>query len=135
MVEPTLLELFLAGEIDNKTFRHVDHVRVAFDLLRAHDFSTACYKFSTGLKTIAARAGNPGAYRETITLAFMALIAERSVAGGFDNAEDFIRGVPEVTNPAILQRWYTAEQLKSDLARRIFILPGAKRSDSPVSVS
>jgi len=127
MGELSGLELFLRGEIDNRTFRHADHVRVGFELLKAYDFSTASYKFSAGLKTISARAGNPGAYHETITLAFLALIAERSATGRFDNAEDFLRSNPDVMNKTVLERWYTPERLRSDIARRIFILPEVVR--------
>jgi hypothetical protein len=127
MGERTLLEMFSRGEIDNRAFRHSDHLRVGFEMLKAHDFSTASYKFSAGLKTIAARAGNPGAYHATITLAFLALIAERSAMGCFDNIEDFVRGNPDLMDRAVLERWYTSERLQSDVARRVFILPEAVR--------
>jgi hypothetical protein len=122
-----LLEAFLQGEIDNRTFRHADHVRVGFELLEAHDFSTAAYTFSTALKAIAARAGNPGAYHETITLAFLALIAERSAARAFHGFEAFARDNPDLMDKSLLERWYAPERLRSDMARRIFLLPEAMR--------
>ena len=122
-----LIQLFLQGEIDNRTFRHADHVRVGFELLQAHDFSTAAHKFSTALKAIAARAGNPGAYHETITLAFLALIAERSATRAFDDFEDFARANADLMDKAVLERWYEPERLRSEIARRIFLLPEATR--------
>jgi hypothetical protein len=127
VTKPSSLASFLSDEIDAAAFRHVDHVRVGFELLKAHDFSTASYKFSTGLKTMLARAGNPAAYHETITLAFLALIAERSAAGDFGDAEDFIQGAPDLMSKTVLERWYGPERLRSDLARRIFLLPEALR--------
>jgi hypothetical protein len=51
-------------------------VGVAFEILRRHDFLDAARAYSDALKD-AARAGNPAAYHETITPAFLALIAER----------------------------------------------------------
>lgn len=126
MAEPPSLDEFLRGEIDNRTFRHVDHVRMGFELLRLHEFSTASHTFSAALKTIAARAGNPGAYHETITTAFMALIAERS-APGFDKFEDFVSSNSDVMSKSILEQWYAPERLRSDLARRVLILPEPMR--------
>jgi hypothetical protein len=127
MGEASLLGRFLRGEIDNRTFRHADHVRVGFALLDAHDFPAASHKFSKGLRAIAARAGNLGAYHETITLAFLALIAERRATGCFENAEDFISSKPDVLDKTILNRWHSPERLQSDLARRVFVLPEAVR--------
>jgi hypothetical protein len=127
MSERPLLELFLQGEVDAGTFRHADHVQVGFELLQVHDFSTAAYRFSSALKAIAARAGNPGAYHETITLAFLALIAERSAAGRFDDFEPFARANPDLMDKAVLGRWYAPERLHSDTARRIFLLPEPTR--------
>jgi hypothetical protein len=122
-----LVDRFLRAEIDSATFRHVDHLRVGFELLQVHDFSTAAHEFSTTLKKMAARAGNPGAYHETITLAFLALIAERGAARAFDHFEDFARANPDLMDKAVLERWYEPERLRLDIARRIFLLPEAAR--------
>ncbi len=127
MSEPSLLKAFLRGEIDHSAFRHADHVLVGFDMLRAHDFATAFCKITAGLKAVAARAGNPDAYHATITLAFLALIAERSALGCFETAEDFVRGNPDVMDKTVLERWYAPERLRSDIARRVFILPEVVR--------
>lgn len=125
--ERPLLELFLRGEIDSGAFRHADHLRVGFELLQAYDFATAAHKLSTALKTLTAKAGNPGAYHQTITLAFLALIAERSAASRFDDFEPFARANPDLMDKAVLERWYAPERLRSDMARRIFLLPEATR--------
>jgi hypothetical protein len=122
-----LLQAFLAGAIDNAAFRHADHVRVGFELLGAHDFTTAAQAFSTALRAIARRAENPAAYHETITIAFLALIAERSAGGGFDGVEDFLQRNADLLDKAILERWYAPERLCSAVARRVFILPEARR--------
>ncbi len=127
MDKPVTADMFLAGHIDFAAFRHADHVRVGFQLLKTNDFSTALYKFSVGLKALAARAGTPDAYHQTITLAFLALIAERSAKGCFDNADEFLSSNPDVMDKTLLERWYTPDRLNSDIARRIFILPEAIR--------
>jgi hypothetical protein len=126
MVE-ALVSAFLRAEIDGRTFRHADHVRVAFALLRRHDFSDAAATYTSALKAIAAKAGNPGAYHETITLAFLALIAERSAASEARDYDSFARANPDLLDKGILARWYTSERLGSDIARKTFILPEPAR--------
>ena len=76
-VLPDELEKFLHGALDPAQFRHADHIRVAFEMLRRHDFLDTARAYSNGLKALASKAGRPTADHETITLAFLSLIAER----------------------------------------------------------
>ena len=74
---PAELRDFLDGRTDPARFRHADHVRMAFEVLRRHgEFADAALIYSRALRAIAARAGRPGLYHETITVAFLALINE-----------------------------------------------------------
>ena len=124
-IEPVGPELraFLHGEIAGADFRHADHVRTAFEILRRHDFLDAAKAYSAALKDMATRAGNPGAYHETITLAFLALIAERMES--FETFEAFTAANADLLDKTVLTRWYRPEQLGSALARRTFVLPSA----------
>ncbi len=63
-LEPSL-HAFLHGDVDGRDFHHADHVLMAFEILRRHDFLDAAKAYSTALKDIARRAGSPGAYHET----------------------------------------------------------------------
>ena len=119
----TFLQLFLDGAIDSRTFRHADHLRGAFELIQDHDFSTAAYKFSTALKVTASRGGNPEAYHETITLAFLSLVAERNDGRSFGCFEAFACANPDLMQKTALERWYRPERLRSNIARRVFVLP------------
>lgn len=122
-----LVDAFLAGQIDAAEFRHAHHVEVAFGLLGRGSFLEAAMSLSAGLKAITARAGMPGAYHETITLAFLALIAERRAAAPGDHFERFAAGNPDLFDKAVLARWYAPSRLGSDLARRTFVLPDPSR--------
>jgi hypothetical protein len=121
------LDAFLHGEVDNKSFHHVDHVRVAFEILGRHDFPDAVAAYSTGLKSIARRAGNPGAYHETITVAFLSLIAERRIVGDYRDFSAFVADNADLLDKSVLGRWYTPERLQSETARRTFVLPSLCR--------
>jgi hypothetical protein len=122
-----LLRAFVGGEIDGRHFHHADHVCVGFHLLRRNRFSDALAAYSAALRGIAARAGNPGAYHETITVAFLSLIAEHQAGGQYADFESFARDNPELMNKSILERWYAPARLHSDIARRTFVMPEAAR--------
>jgi hypothetical protein len=132
--EPISAELtrFLHGDIDNRTFRHVDHVRVAYGILMRHEFPDAIAAFSMALKSIARRAGKPGAYHETITVAFMSLIAERCAINTYVDFAGFAEDNADLMEKTALDRWYTSERLQSAVARRTFVLPAPKKCSSDV---
>jgi hypothetical protein len=112
------LRTFLRGEIAGADFRHADHVRMGFEVLRRHDFLDAARAYAAAIKSMAARAGNPGAYHETITIGFLALIAERMAAGTSETFEEFAAANADLFDKQVLMRWYGAERLGSALARR-----------------
>ena len=124
-----LLDAFLRGRIDSRDFHHEDHVRVAFALLRRNDWPDAVPAFRNGLKTIAAKAGKPGAYNETISVAFLSLIAEQLSKAEFSSFLAFANANSALLDKSFLTRWYTKERLNSDTARRIFLLPGSGAND------
>ncbi len=117
------LARFEAGAIDPAGFRHRDHVRLGFEMLRRHSFTEAAARFAAGLKAMTARIGRPEAYHETITVAFLALIAERME--GHARFDAFIAANPDLLDKAVLGAWYPPERLSSPLARRSFVLPPA----------
>ncbi|CAN5556632.1 hypothetical protein BH10PSE4_BH10PSE4_31910 [soil metagenome] len=123
--DASFLAAFLRGEIDGAMFSHADHVRVGFEALQIHGFSSAVHHLSLALKTMAAKAGNPAAYHETITVAFLAVIAERSAAGAgaSPDFDKFASANPDLMDKSVLAQWYTPERLGLDLARRTFLLP------------
>jgi len=61
-------------------FPHQSHVRVAWCYLQRAPILTALARFRAGLQRFAASKGKPDRYHETITVAFMLLIAERLAA-------------------------------------------------------
>ena len=114
------------GDLDPAAFRHDDHVRVAWALLQHHDFFEALARLRVGLKSLASRAGRPGAYHETITLAYLLLIHDRIVTRGRGATwDDFAAANPDllVWPSPVLSRYYSQDLLESDLARRHFRWP------------
>lgn len=117
------LERFVRGEADAANFPHREHVRMAFEVLRRCDFAEAAWLYSRALRRMAAKVGKPKAFHQTTTIAFLAMIAERMERSGALEFTEFVRAHPEMLDRTALSRWYRAEQLASDIARRTFVLP------------
>jgi hypothetical protein len=118
------LERFVRGEVDPTHFPHREHVRMAFEMLRRHDFAESVLHYSRALRAMVTRAGKPEAFHQTITVAFLALVAERMAECG--EHADFATLVgrhPELLDKSLLRRWYAPQRLGSVAARHSFILP------------
>jgi hypothetical protein len=120
---PPQLATFLADQQDPGAFRHADHVRVAFEMLKRHSFLSAADIYSQKIKAMTRRIGKPTAYNETITVAFLAAISEQMAKRSYESFEAFAAENPELLDKNILTRWYTKERLSSDVARETFVLP------------
>jgi hypothetical protein len=121
--EPVTLQRFVRGEIAAAEFPHREHVRMAFEMLRRHDFAESVLHFSRTLRGMAERAGKPQAFNQTITVAFLALIAQRMEAAAEADFPAFAERHPELFEGSLLRRWYRAGQLASPLAQRAFLMP------------
>jgi hypothetical protein len=117
------LARFLRVEIDPATFPHREHVRIAFEMLRRHDFPETVLHFSRTLRAMAEKVGRPEAFHQTVTIAFLSLIAERMECGGAADFAAFAQANPDLLEKSALERWYRPERLASAVARRTFLLP------------
>jgi hypothetical protein len=117
------LERFMRLEIDAAAFPHGEHVRMGFEMLRRYDFPETVLHYSRILQAMAARAGKPQAFHQTVTVAFLALIAERIACGDYADFDAFARGNADLLDRSALARWYPCERLAMEAARRTFILP------------
>ena len=109
--------------LDPSAFPHQEHVRLAYGMLERYPFSEAVARFSRGVKLLAAKAGRPEVYHETITVAFLAVIGERRARARSNSWAGFEAENGDLFDKRCLEQWYDAKQLESDLARRTFCLP------------
>jgi hypothetical protein len=108
-------------------FPHEAHVRVAWCYLRESSLLVALPRFRAALRRFAAAKGEAQRYHETITVAFMLLIAER-LEGSRDLAwPAFAARYPDLLRrtPSILARFYSPDVLASPRARETFVFPGS----------
>ena len=119
---------FVAGILDPTGFRHADHVRVAYELLRSRDFASASAVYLDGIRSVTERAGVPEKANITITLAFLSVIAERMAGGDAGTYEAFVAANPDLMSMAVLENWYSPERLHSAQARTAFLMPEPARA-------
>lgn len=107
-------------------FRHADHVRLAWLYLNEHPLLEAIARCTTALRRLAAFHGTPGKYHETITWAYLVLIHERMRRDDAPRGWEAFRAANAdllCWNPPVLERYYAPQTLRTELARRIFVLP------------
>ena len=124
-----LFNRFVDTTLPSDQFHHRQHVQVAWMFIQKYGMPQALAEFSTAIKRFADAKGATGLYHETITWAFLLLIAERQAKCGAETWEAFAAANPDllVWKPSILERYYSREVLKSDLARRVFLFPDLGR--------
>jgi hypothetical protein len=122
MSDRDFVEAFEACTLPAELFDHREHVRLAWLYLREQPLLEALPRFITSLRRYAGSLGASGKYHETITYAFMFLIHERMQRHGFDTFDAFALANDDLLGP-ILQRYYRAETLGSELARKTFVMP------------
>jgi hypothetical protein len=120
-----LIDCFEQNLASEKSFHHADHLRLAFEYLRAFSVLEALSRFSAGLKRFAAASGKTQFYNETITFAYFFLIRERMARNEGVTWEEFAESNADllVWKDGTLSRYYREATLKSDFARNVFVLP------------
>jgi hypothetical protein len=119
------LARFMRGETDLAGFPHREHVRMGFEMLRIYSFDEAAFRYCGALRAMLTRAGKLAAFHQTVTIAFLSLIAERMQAESQADFQAFVRANPDLIDKSALSRWYRPERLGSAMARRTFLLPDA----------
>ena len=120
-----LFDRFVDTSLPSDQFHHQQHVQVAWMFIQKYGMPQALAEFSTAIKRFADAKGATGLYHETITWAFLLLIAERQARTNPRNWGEFAEAHPDllVWKPSILERYYSSEILKSDLDRKVFLFP------------
>ncbi len=120
-----IIQCFESDAIPGDSFHHADHVRLAYAYLCEYPVLPALEKFSVALKRFAAARGKAELYNETITCAYFFLIHERMACSETVSWDEFAQHNPDllVWKDGVLSRYYVEATLKSDLARKVFVLP------------
>lgn len=125
MTDEELVCAFEAASLPPGTFGHAEHVRVAWWYLRRHPMSEALARIRAGLQCVAAAAGKPDRYHETITVMYAHVIAERLAGDGSDDWDVFAARHADLFEHGLLEQYYRPETLASETARTRWVEPDA----------
>lgn len=125
MSNEELIRCFESNAVPEDSFHHADHVRLAFAYLCEYPVLGALEKFASALKRFAFARGKTQLYNETITCAYLFLIRERMARCEGADWEEFARQNPDllIWKDGIMTHYYREATLKSELARKVFVLP------------
>jgi hypothetical protein len=125
MDERELFDRFVDTSLPAEQFHHPQHVHVAWLFVRKYGMPSALAEFTAAIRRFADAKGATGLYHETITWAFLLLIADRQARTPAETWEEFEQANQDLLTwkPSILDRYYSKELLASDLARKSFLMP------------
>jgi hypothetical protein len=122
-----LVARFEALAIAPAAFGHREHVRVACAMLRDADFGEAAVRFRRALRRFTTAAGAPEKYHETLTWAYLALVAGRMVSDPTATSSlELITRHPDLVDHragAMARSYDVVAITASPLARAVFVLP------------
>lgn len=107
---------FESCELSNTAFRHADHIRLARIYLSRYGAAETTKRFGTYLRKFAAHHGNSEKYHETITVAWVKLVAHTP-------AND----LEQLMDKNYLRKFYSPELLATDAARTQFVEPDREK--------
>ena len=117
--------------IANKDFHHALHLHVAWVYLtESATVGEAAGQMRNTLRKVAAAAGKPDKYHETITLFWIYLLAYARVAAKGKDLEQIVHQHPQFLEEGFPLVYYSPELLFSERARTSWIEPDLK----PLSV-
>lgn len=133
---PQLQRLLSAEDIDfleaihrvtrpPESFKHRDHLRYAWLLLRIHPFELACARCLAGIWYYANSLGASDKFHFTLTRASIMLVHQRQQPGGFPAFDTFLQANSDLLTQfrAITERHYSPECLNQASAKTSWVAP------------
>jgi hypothetical protein len=107
------------GEVPEGGFHHRDHLRLAWIYLRRFGREKAGVRIAETIRRFAAHQGQSARYHETMTQAWLLLVA--GAAG--TSFEDVMTARPELLDKEYLATYYSRGLLETEQARLRFVAP------------
>lgn len=103
-------------------FAHRDHLRLALLLLaNCHSVEAASVSAGDAIRAIAAAAGKPQKYNETVTGAWIRIVAHCRGINPTDDVDELVAAFPWLLDKRLLLSHYTSHTLASPAARERFV--------------
>jgi hypothetical protein len=124
MTDNEFVQAFEACELSNESFHHQDHIRLAWIYVQRFGELEARRHMRDAIRRFAAYHGKTGKYHETITVAWVRLVARAKMRLP-DKAtfEELTTAAPELLEKRTIEEFYSAVALASDRARTSWVEP------------
>jgi hypothetical protein len=119
LTDDEFLTAFDSCTLPNTSFRHGDHLRFAWLQLHRHSFEEGLNLVHSGIRKFAEYNGMPYLFHDTITTAWVRLLATHHEA----SFTEFIALNDHRLTASLLHRFWTPAVLESDAARRGWVPP------------
>ena len=124
LTDDEFLRAFESATLPADQFDHTAHVRAGWCYLQRYPLGESIDRFSRALRSFATANGATRKYHETMTVAWMLLIAERLSASSELDWPSFAALHSELfAKPSLLSRYYSSATLDSERARVGFVMP------------
>ena len=108
-------------------FGHSEHLELAWRFLSSYSFEEAMCRMASALRHVASLHGASDRYHDTITKAWVSLVAVHMSRGHADSFEEIIAENGGLLDRGLLERHYSSEALWSDAARQRWTEPNVRR--------
>lgn len=123
--DDAFLRAFFACELPAADFDHRAHLRLAWLMLKQHDFDEALERICDGIQRFAAHLGATDKYNRTMSEAIVRLMVKGGAGPLSPSWDEFATANPRLFSDlrGILSQHYSPERLASAEARRTFLPP------------
>jgi hypothetical protein len=134
LTDAEFVRAFQACELSNESFHHRDHIRLAWIYLQRYTELDAREHMAGAIRKFAAHHGKSDKYHETVTVAWLRLVANGIARMPPDASfEQLTTALPELLDKRTIEKFYSREALTSDVARTTYIEPDLQRLPEGVS--
>ena len=122
--DDAFVEAIEAGRYPHDRFRHADHVRLAWIHVRRSGEEEAARRMRAAIRAFAQGAGVPRKYHETVTTAWVRLVAAAvALSPRIDDFARFAGAHPWLLEKDALLAFYSRERLMGEEARAGWVEP------------
>jgi len=108
-------------------FGHSEHLELAWHFLASYSLAEARCRTASALRHVATLHGASDRYHDTITRAWVYLVAVHMRRGHADSFDEFLAENRGLLDRGLLERHYSSEALWSDAARQRWTEPNVRR--------
>lgn len=127
LLDRELWDAFVAATLPPKAWTHRTHVRIGYLHIIRYPFAEALDHIRSRIQRLNAAHGTPEAidrgYHETITCAFLRLIAAVAAEANGVDSDGFCEQHPKLLDKRLLLRFYSRERIMSAEAKGAFVEP------------